>query len=93
VVIQGSRLPLAKDPSFTKWGMVTIDPHALLPGNTQQWNVGVQREIAKNTKVEVSVIGSHSYHLQSGFLAGNQPKPADFQALIARGGPGALWPW
>jgi hypothetical protein len=89
----GQPVAVGKDPSFTKWGMVTIDPHALLPGNTQQWNVGVQREIAKNTKVEVSVIGSHSYHLQSGFLAGNQPKPADFQALIARGGPGALWPW
>jgi len=55
--------------------------------------VGVQREIAKNTKVEVSVIGSHSYHLQSGFLAGKPAQPADFQALIARGGPGALWPW
>jgi hypothetical protein len=86
----GQSVAIGKDPSFTKWGMVTIDPRALMPGNTQQWNVGVQREITRTMKVDVSFIGSHSYHLQSGYLAGNQPKPADFQALVARG---TMWNW
>jgi len=86
----GKAVVVGKDPSYTQWGMVTVDPHALMPGNTQQWNVGVQRELTKTMKVEVSFIGSHSYHLQSGFLAGNQPKVADFQALVARG---TMWNW
>ncbi|HXY00960.1 MAG TPA: hypothetical protein VEI54_08560, partial [Candidatus Limnocylindrales bacterium] len=59
-------------------------------GNTQQWNVGVQRELTKTMKVDVSYVGSHSYHLQSGYLAGNQPSVANFQALAARG---TVWNW
>src|SRR5260370_28589884 len=70
--------------------MVTIDPRAPEPGNTQEWPVGVQREINQSTKIDVSFVGSHSYHLQSGYLAGNQPKLTDFQALVARG---TMWNW
>ena len=86
----GQAVAINKDPSFTRWGMVTIDPRALEPGNTQQWTVGVQREINQSTKIDVSFVGSHSYHLQSGYLAGNQPKVADFQALVAHG---TMWNW
>ena len=86
----GTPVAVGKNPSYTQWGMVEIDPHALMPGNTQQWSVGVQRELTRSMKVDVSFIGSHSYHLQSGFLAGNQPKPAVFQALVASG---KMWNW
>lgn len=81
----GQPVVINKDPNFTRWGMVTVDPRALMPGNTQQWTVSVQREITKTLRADVSFIESHSYHLQSGFLAGNQPDPAAFKALTARG--------
>ncbi|HXY13402.1 MAG TPA: TonB-dependent receptor, partial [Terriglobales bacterium] len=74
----GKSVAIGKNPSYTQWGMVETDPHALMPGNTQQWNVGVQRELTKTMKVDVSYVGSHSYHLQSGYLAGNQPSVANF---------------
>jgi hypothetical protein len=74
-----------KTPDYTQWGVVGIDPRALTPGNTQQWNVGVQRELARDTKVDVSWIQSHSYHLQSGTLLTNQPTVANMQAYVANG--------
>lgn len=74
-----------KTPDYTQWGVVGIDPRALTPGNTQQWNVGVQRELAKDTKVDVSWIQSHSCHLQSGTLLTNQPTVANMQAYVSNG--------
>ena len=82
--------PGVKDPTYTTWGMVTIDPHALELGNTQQWMLGVQRELPSNFLLNASVIQSHSYHLQSGVLKGNQPKVADYQALASSG---HQWDW
>lgn len=79
-----------KNDNFTKWGMVAIDPRALLPGNTQQWTVGIQRDLGRDFRLDTSFIQSHSYHLQSGLLAGNQPKVADFQALAKNG---TTWNW
>ncbi len=78
-------LSQVKTPDYTQWGAVSIDPHALTPGNTQQWTVGVQREVARDTKIEVSWIESHSYHLQSGTLATNQPTVANMQAYVKNG--------
>jgi hypothetical protein len=75
---------------YTQWGMVTINPHALMPGNTQQWNIGVQRELGANTRLDVNFIQSHGYHLQSGYLGGNQPKPSDYAALAKNG---TEWNW
>lgn len=77
--------PGVKDPSYTNWGMVTIDPHSLELGNTQQWMVGVQRELPSNFVLDASFIQSHSYHLQSSYLSANQPKVADYQALQTSG--------
>jgi hypothetical protein len=79
-----------KDPNYTQWGMVSIDPHALLPGNTQQWNIGFQRELAADTRLDVNFIQSYGYHLQSGYTGGNQPKPADYAPLAANG---TQWNW
>lgn len=82
--------PAAQDPSYTQWGMVTIDPRSLEEGNTQQWMVGAQRELPRAFILDASFIQSHSYHLQSGYLAGNQPKVADYQALAQNG---TVWNW
>jgi len=74
-----------KTPDYTQWGVVSIDPHSLTPGNTQQYTVGVQRELAHNTKLDVSWVQSHSYHLQSGILNTNQPTVANMQAYVENG--------
>ncbi|MDT8067684.1 MAG: carboxypeptidase regulatory-like domain-containing protein [Terriglobia bacterium] len=78
-------LSQVQTPDYTQWGTVSIDPRSLILGNTQQWNIGVQRELARDTKIDVNWIQSHSYHLHSGFLATNQPTLANLQAYINNG--------
>jgi hypothetical protein len=86
----GHAVDVGKDPNFTKWGMVSIDPRALEMGNTQQWMVGVQRELSSDMRLDVSFTQSHSYHLHSGYLAGNQPNLADYTAMMNAG---TTWNW
>lgn len=75
----------AQSPVFTQWGMVSIDPRALTPGNTQQYNIGVQRELTRDMKLDVNWIQSHSYHLQSGYFETNQPTIANMQNFVLNG--------
>jgi hypothetical protein len=74
-----------KTPDYTQWGVVSIDPRALTPGNTQQYSIGVQRELDAHTKLDVEWIQSHSYHLQSGTLLTNQPTVANMQNFVLHG--------
>lgn len=43
------------------WGAGGIDPHIRQP-YTQQWNLGVQRQIGQNNVLEVRYLGSRSVH-------------------------------
>jgi hypothetical protein len=86
----GQAVEVPHDPNFTRWGMVSIDPRALMPGNVQQWTAGVQREITNDLKVDVSYIQSRAYHLQSGVLRGNQPKMEDYTNVVKTG---QQWAW
>jgi len=78
-------LSKVQTPDYTQWGVVSIDPRALTPGNTQQYSIGVQRELAKSTMLSVDWIQSHSYHLQSGTLRTNQPTVANMQNYVLNG--------
>ena len=78
-------LSQVKTTDYTQWGVVSTDPHSLLLGNTQQWNIGLQRELDKATKVDVSWTESDSYHLHSGFLRTNQPTVANMQNYVLHG--------
>lgn len=78
-------LSQVQTPDYTQWGVVSIDPRALTPGNTQQYSIGVQREVARNTVVNADWIQSHSYHLQSGTLLTNQPTVANMQNYVLNG--------
>ena len=71
--------------AYTQSGVVSVDPRSLTPGNTWQYNVGVQRELDKVTKLDVNWIQSRSTHLQSGSFQHNQPKFADYQNNIVSG--------
>jgi hypothetical protein len=75
----------ASGPAYTQADVVSIDPRSLTPGNVQQYNLGVQRELDKATKVDVEWIQSHSYHLQSGTFQHNQPTVANMQNFYATG--------
>ncbi len=74
-----------KTPDYTQWGVVSIDPRSLTPGNSQQYDIGVQRELARNTMFSVDWIQSRSYHLQSGTLRTNQPTVANMQNYVLHG--------
>lgn len=75
----------AQSPKLITSDVVSIDPRSLTPGNTQQYSIGVQRELDRVTKVDVNWIQSRSYHLQSGFFQHDQPKIADWQNYVATG--------
>ncbi|MGC9199349.1 MAG: carboxypeptidase regulatory-like domain-containing protein [Acidobacteriaceae bacterium] len=75
----------AKGPAYTQADVVSIDPHSLTPGNVQQYNIGIQRELDRATRIDVEWIQSHSYHLQSGIFQHNQPTVANMQNFYATG--------
>jgi hypothetical protein len=82
---QGRAVAVGKDPNFTRWGMVSIDPRSLELGNIQEWSAGVQRELTKDFLLDVNVIQNHGYHLQSGYLGANQARLSDYTALVNSG--------
>jgi hypothetical protein len=86
----GEAVDTGKDPNFTKWGMVSVDPRSLLLGNVQQWTVGVQQELTNDLRLDVNFIQNHGYHLQSGYLDGNQATLSDYTALVNSGN---QWAW
>jgi hypothetical protein len=74
-----------KTPDYTQFGVVSIDPRALTPGNTEQYNIGIQRELDHATTFEANWIQSASYHLQSGIFNNNQPTAANEQNYLVSG--------
>ncbi len=66
-------------PAYTQADVVHVDPRALTPGNVQQYNLGVQRQLDAHTIFEVNWIQSHSHKLQSGIFETNQPTVAAMQ--------------
>jgi len=75
----------AYNAAYQQADMISIDPRALTPGNTWQYNVGVQRELDAKTKLDVNWVQSRSTHLQSGFLETNQPKFSDYINYVTNG--------
>lgn len=86
----GKAVDVGKDPNFTRWGMVAIDPRSLELGNIQQWSIGVQQAITNDLRFDISFIQNRGYHLQSGYLAGNQPQLSEYTASANAG---TLWDW
>ena len=86
----GTAVEVGKDPNFTRWGMVSIDPRSLELGNVQEWTAGVQRQLTRDFRLDVNVIQNHGYHLQSGYLGANQARLADYTALVNSG---QQWAW
>lgn len=75
----------AQSPNLITSDVISIDPRSLTPGNTWQYNIGVQRELDKVTKLDVNWIQSWSTHLHSGIFQHDQPKISDYQAYVNSG--------
>ena len=81
----GQAMNIGKNPNFTRYGMVSIDPDMLELGNVQAWSAGIQREIGRGLVVEANFIQNHGYHLESGYVQANQPKLSAYTALVQSG--------
>ncbi|HZW92749.1 MAG TPA: carboxypeptidase regulatory-like domain-containing protein [Candidatus Eremiobacteraceae bacterium] len=81
----GKAVNIGKNPNFTEYGMVSIDPRMLELGNVQAWSAGVQREVGRGVMVEANGIQNHGYHLESGFVDANQPVLSTYTALVQSG--------
>jgi hypothetical protein len=81
----GKAVNIGKNPNFTEYGMVSIDPRMLELGNVQAWNAGVQREIGRGVVIEANVLQNHGYHLESGYVNANQPILSTYTALVQAG--------
>ena len=68
-----------KIPDWTQADVVHVDPRSLMPGNVQQYSLGVEQQLDAHTVLEANWIQSHSYHLQSGIFETNQPTVANMQ--------------
>ncbi len=81
----GTAVNIGKNPNFTEYGMVSIDPRMLELGNVQAWSAGVQREVGRGVMVEANVIQNHGYHLESGYVDANQPVLSAYTAIVQAG--------
>ena len=70
--------------------MVSINPDSLRAGRIQQWNAGIERQVARDLSVAVNYVGNHADHLQSGDFERNQPDPAALRQLLLSG---SEWNW
>jgi Carboxypeptidase regulatory-like domain/TonB dependent receptor len=65
------------DPS-SFFGLVYTDPHSLMPGFADSFNVGVQYGFTPNLRLEVAYVGNRGHHLPDTALAWNEPSAATF---------------
>jgi len=69
------------DPS-TIFPLVSVDPHALMPGFTDAFNIGLQYELTPTTRIEVAYVGSRGHHLSDTALAWNEPNSKTFLNVV-----------
>jgi Carboxypeptidase regulatory-like domain len=81
----GSFQPGSKDPNYFPSGTVAIDPNALKAGYTEQFNIGAQYEMSKNTRLSVSYVGNRGHRLHDGALSDFRPDAATFLNLFKNG--------
>lgn len=72
-------------PPISLFPIASIQPNALEPGYTENANFGVQYELTKNTRLEVSYVGNRGHHLQDSDFNYDEPSPTTFFNLINSG--------
>lgn len=61
-----------KDPNNIPWGPVNIDPNSLKQGYIHEFSTGVQYELTRDLKVDVSYLGNRGRRLHEGTLDFNE---------------------
>jgi hypothetical protein len=91
----GKVVPASKDlGQWLPWGPVSIDPNTLTLGRTQNWNVNVQYELTKNTRLDVSYIGNIGRKLHDGYLdPRNYPTWQTYSQALNGGAQLGNWIW
>ena len=72
-------------PDISLFPIATVNPRALFTGYTDNFNIGVQYELTKTSRIEVSYIGNRGHRLQDSALAYDEPNPATFFKLFNSG--------
>jgi hypothetical protein len=68
------------DPTFL-FPAVSVDPHALRVGYSDAFNLGVQYELTRDMRVEVSYVGNRGHRLTDTSLAWNEGPTSTFLRL------------
>jgi hypothetical protein len=67
---------------FSLFPIVSVDPHALLPGFSDAFNIGVQYTLTRELRLEVAYVGNRGHHLPDTSLAWNEPSASTFLNTI-----------
>jgi hypothetical protein len=86
----GVFVPGTQDPTLNLWGPVHINPRSLYSGRSQQWTVGTEFELNKDTRLDFTYMGNRGSRLQSGDFERNQPDASALTRLIQSGNE---WSW
>jgi hypothetical protein len=82
----GNPTPATRDQNANTscpWCAVSVDPNKLALGHTNNWNLGVEYELAKNTVVDVNYVGNRGGHLHDGADdPRNSPTWSSYQPLL-----------
>lgn len=65
----GNPVAAVHDPNANlarPWATINIDPNKLDLGHTNNWNLGIEYEVTKNTVLDVSYVGNRGGHLHDG---------------------------
>jgi len=89
----GVYVPGSKDPNFLAWGPVTVSPNSLTPGRINQWNVGAEIEVARNTRLALYYLGNRGTHLPDGELQNHGPTPGQKAGYLNMLKNGTEWNW
>lgn len=84
----GNPTSATRDPNANTscpWCAVSVDPDKLNLGHTNNWNVGVEYEVAKNTVVDLNYVGNRGGHLHDGSNdPRNSPTWSSYQPILQR---------
>jgi hypothetical protein len=77
------------DPNYLTTYMVTMNPRTLDNGRLNQWNAGIEYQMAANTRLSVNYLGNRGSRIHDGTLQSNQPSASTYTSLLQSGKFGA----
>jgi hypothetical protein len=88
-----TKASLATDPSTMLPFPVDVDPSALKLGYSEAFNFGVQQQLTKNMRFEISYVGNRDHHLTDTALAWNETTTKNFLNLVDQNPGFSIWNW